>query len=99
MLDRTFDHLKRWSGLRVFLAILAFSTLGSLVLVSAMSWLFHGQWRLDYAITGLVTASVVSVIVALVVSRLIQMLQRAEAQARAANASKSTFLANMSRQP
>jgi signal transduction histidine kinase/ActR/RegA family two-component response regulator len=96
MLDRTFDHLKRWSGLRVFLAILAFSTLGSLVLVSAMSWLFHGQWRLDYAITGLVTASVVSVLVALVVSRLIQMLQRAEAQARAANASKSTFLANMS---
>lgn len=96
MLDRTFDQLKRWSGLRVFLAILAFSTLGSQVLVSAMSWFFHGEWRLDYAITGLVTASVVSVIVALVVSRLIQMLQRAEAQARAANASKSTFLANMS---
>lgn len=96
MLDRTFDQLKAWSGLRIFLAILLFSTLGSQVLVSAMSWFFFGEWRLDYAITGLVTASVVSVIVALVVWRLVSMLQRAEAQARHANASKSRFLAHMS---
>ena len=91
-----FRVLRSWSPARIALAILLFSTLGGQVIVAAMSLLFHGRVRVDYIVTGVVTAAAVSLVVAVVANGLLDLLQRAERRAQEANASKSLFLANMS---
>src|SRR5574343_1136581 len=91
-----FAKLRTWSSRQIAAGILFVSLLGANVMVSLMSLLYHGEIREEFIVTGTVTAAVVSLIVAFIVTRLIRLLQASEQQAQLATTAKSSFLANMS---
>lgn len=91
-----FAKLRTWSSRQIAAGILFVSLLGANVMVSLMSLLYHGEIREEFIVTGTVTAAVVSLIVAFIVTRLIRLLQASEQQAQLATIAKSSFLANMS---
>jgi diguanylate cyclase (GGDEF)-like protein len=70
------SRIKGWSASRIFWATLIVTQIGTFFMVSAMSLLFHGVIRLDFLVTGSVTGFVVSSVIALVLSRLIQELAK-----------------------
>ncbi|CAG0998844.1 two-component system, OmpR family, sensor histidine kinase SenX3 [Rhodocyclaceae bacterium] len=88
---------------RLWLAMVAVSTVLSELIVSAMSILLRGSITVDYLLTGLVTsflvASLVSGLILAFTAELRALnedLDRAHREAEAANQAKTRFLANMS---
>lgn len=73
-LAQAVSRIKNWSGLRIILATLIVSQIGTFAMVSPMSVLFHGEIRSDYLVTGVVTGFVVALVVGSILAQLIPEL-------------------------
>jgi signal transduction histidine kinase len=90
------NKLLSFTLFQVFWISVIASEIIAVIAVSVMSQYFHGEVRLDFIVTGILTAFIAASAVVVILVFLIRRVKEAEDAASMANQAKSEFLANMS---